>query len=69
LRDELMQRQSPPTKPDRTPPAAVARPRTELELDQAFLHWFESRLANSGPEPAEEHVLDYLVAWALCPAS
>lgn len=64
-----MQGQSPPTKPDGTPRVAVARPRTELELDQAFLRWFESRLANSGPDPAEEHVLDFLVAWALCSGS
>jgi hypothetical protein len=35
------------------------------ELDHAFLHWFESRLADSGPEPREEDVLDYLVALAL----
>ena len=69
MRDELMKGHFPPTKPDSTPGVMVAgrlRNELELELDEAFLHWFESRLANSGPEPPEEHVLDYLVAWALC---
>jgi hypothetical protein len=61
-----MHAQSSPTKPDSAPGLAVAsRLRNEFELDHAFLRWFESRLANSGPEPPEEDVLDYLVAWAL----
>jgi hypothetical protein len=50
----------------RTTRVVVAdRRRHESELDHAFLRWIESRLANSGPEPPEDVVLDYLVAWAL----
>jgi hypothetical protein len=45
--------------------ALADRPRNDLELDHAFLRWFEARLANSGPEPQDEGVVDYLVAWAL----
>jgi hypothetical protein len=61
-----MQVQSSPIKVDSAPRLDDAvRLRNELELDHAFLHWFESRLADSGPEPPEEDVLDYLVAWAL----
>jgi len=61
-----MQAQSSPTKPDSPPGLAVAsKLRNELELDHAFLHWFESRLVNSGPEQPEEDVLNYLVAWVL----
>jgi hypothetical protein len=36
--------------------------RNDLELDDAFLRWFEARLAT---EPQDEGVADYLVAWAL----
>lgn len=43
----------------------TTRLQTELELDHAFLDWFESRLANGRPEPTEEDVLGYLVAWGL----
>jgi hypothetical protein len=61
-----MQTRSSPPKPDSAPGLGLASGlRNEVELDHAFLDWFESRLANSGPEPPEEDVLDYLVAWAL----
>jgi hypothetical protein len=54
------------TKQDSAPRLSVAsRLRNELELDHAFLDWFESRLMNSGPDPREQDMLDYLVAWGL----
>jgi hypothetical protein len=56
-----------PLAPRRLAPGirTAGRRRTELELDHAFLHWFEERLAQSGPEPREDVVLDYWDGWAL----
>jgi hypothetical protein len=41
------------------------RPTDDQRTDHAFLHWFEARLATSGPDIPEQDVLDYLVAVAL----
>ncbi|MBV9424812.1 MAG: hypothetical protein JOZ98_18010 [Solirubrobacterales bacterium] len=43
----------------------VSRTWKDLEIDRAFLRWFEARLADRGPEPPEEDVLSYLAALGL----
>jgi hypothetical protein len=63
----MRQKQSRPDR--RAPTIAGCRPararQNDLELDRAFLDWLESRLADGGLEAPQEHMLDYLVAWAM----